>query len=109
MAEEPGTTYTEALVHFAKDKRLLIVLDNCEHLLSACADLASHLLRAGAQLRILAASREPLRVSGETTYTVPALAVPDARAQATPDLLRLYEAARLFVYRATAANANFPS
>ena len=107
VAEEPGTTYTEALVHFAKDKRLLIVLDNCEHVLSACADLASHLLRAGAQLRILAASREPLRVSGETTYPVPALAVPDARAQATPDLLRHYEASRLFVDRATAANANF--
>jgi len=107
VAEEAGSTYTDALVHFVKDKQLLLVLDNCEHLLHACADLATHLLRAGAELRILAASREALRVAGETSYPVPALSVPDARVSVTLETLRHYEASRLFVERAAAANPRF--
>ena len=107
VAEEAGSTYTDALVHFVKDKQLLLVLDNCEHLLHACADLATHLLRAGAELRILAASREALRVAGETSYPVPALSVPDARVPVTLETLRHYEASRLFVERAAAANPRF--
>ena len=68
VKEEPGHTVGEALVRYVGDKRLLLVLDNCEHLLHACADLAHLLLRAGGDLRILAASREPLRITGETAF-----------------------------------------
>ncbi|MEO8484704.1 MAG: tetratricopeptide repeat protein [Betaproteobacteria bacterium] len=107
VKEEAGSTVTDALVRYVKDKRLLLVLDNCEHLLHACADLASQLLRAGAKLKILAASREPLRVAGEASYPVPALAVPDARVRVAPEMLQQYEAPRLFVDRATAANHSF--
>ncbi|MFO1308394.1 MAG: tetratricopeptide repeat protein [Burkholderiales bacterium] len=107
VKEDVGSTIAEALVRYVKDKRILLVLDNCEHLLHACAEIAGLLLRAGAQLRILAASREPLRVAGETSYHVPALAVPDARGRPTPDDLAHYEATRLFVDRATAALPTF--
>jgi predicted ATPase/class 3 adenylate cyclase len=107
VKEEPGHSVGEALVNYVRDKRLLLVLDNCEHLLQACADLASQLLRAGGQLRILAASREPLRIAGETNFPVPALAVPDERASATPEVLERYEATRLFVHRARASHPQF--
>ena len=107
VKEEAGNTVTDALVGYVKDKRLLLVLDNCEHLLHACADLATTLLRSGAKLKILAASRAPLRVAGETTYPVPALAVPDASALLSPVVLQHYEATRLFIDRATAANPSF--
>jgi len=107
VKEDPGRTVTEALVAYVKDKRMLLVLDNCEHLLHACADLATSLLRAGARLKILSASREPLRIAGETTFPIPALAVPDARTKLTTDTLRHYEATGLFIERATAANHAF--
>ncbi|CAG1009518.1 Putative HTH-type transcriptional regulator [Burkholderiales bacterium] len=107
VKEEAGHTVVDALAGYVKDKRILLVLDNCEHLLHACAEIATHLLRAGAQLKILAASREPLRVAGETNYPVPALAVPDPQGEFTPEQLAQYEATRLFVERATAAHRSF--
>ena len=107
VKEDPGRTVTEALVAYVKDKRILLILDNCEHLLHACAELTTSLLRAGAKLKILAASREPLRIAGETTFPIPALAVPDARAKLSPEMLEHYEATSLFVERATAANPAF--
>jgi class 3 adenylate cyclase len=74
VREEAGRHVIEALVKYVKDRRLLLILDNCEHLVQACAELASRLLQSGANLKILASSRELLRVAGETTYPVPALA-----------------------------------
>jgi predicted ATPase/class 3 adenylate cyclase len=107
VKEDPGRTVTEALVSYVKDKRILLILDNCEHLILACAELATALLRAGARLKILAASREPLRIAGESTFPIPALAVPDARTKLAPETLQHYEATSLFIERATAANASF--
>jgi predicted ATPase/class 3 adenylate cyclase len=107
VKEEAGRPVNEALVRFVADRKLLLVLDNCEHLVAACADLAKQLLQAGPRLRILASSREHLRVAGETTYTLPALAYPDAgRALGHADLAT-YESARLFVERATAHQPAF--
>ena len=65
------------LADHLREKRLLLVLDNCEHLVGACAELAEALLRACPGLRILATSREPLGIAGEMTWRVPSLAVPD--------------------------------
>ena len=93
VTEEAGRPVIEALVKWVKGKRLLLVLDNCEHLLRAAADVAKQLLTAGADVRILASSREPLHVNGEVTYPVPALATA--------------QAIRLFVDRANAANPAF--
>ncbi|MBK6805581.1 MAG: tetratricopeptide repeat protein [Betaproteobacteria bacterium] len=78
VVEEAGRTVVDALVGYVKDKRMLLVLDNCEHLLHACAEIAGPLLRAGAQLK---ADRDEPRAAarrGRTGYPVPALAVPDA-------------------------------
>jgi len=73
----------------------------------ACADLARDLLQSGPHCRILASSREPLHTPAETTYHVLPLAVPTAREGATPDSLSRYEAVRLFVDRAAAAQPAF--
>ena len=107
VKEEAGRPVTEALVKHVADQRLLLVLDNCEHLVQACAVLAEQLLRSSAHLRILASSREPLRVSGEANYHVPALAVPALQDRVTVEALPQYPAVGLFVDRATAARPTF--
>jgi predicted ATPase/class 3 adenylate cyclase len=104
VTEEAGHPVAEALYRFAKDRKLLLILDNCEHLLHACAELTKHLLQAGPHVRVLASSREPLHVAGETTYPVPALEVPKLdSATALADLAR-FEAANLFIDRARSAH-----
>ena len=74
----PSPTPAERLAGFVRDKALLVVLDNCEHLVGACAELVGRLLRAGPRVRVLATSREVLGVPGEAVWPVPPLAVPDA-------------------------------
>ncbi|HEX6596687.1 MAG TPA: tetratricopeptide repeat protein [Acidimicrobiales bacterium] len=76
--EVTGIPPTEAVSRFLADRSLLLVLDNCEHLVAACADLCDRMLSAAPGLRVLATSREPLGVAGETTWTVPPLPQPDA-------------------------------
>src|SRR3954469_11993897 len=87
--------------------RALLILDNCEHLVSACAVLAEHLLGACPGLRILATSREPLRVPGEVTWRVPSLALPTRTASVEPAELAAYESIRLFCERASDVAAGF--
>src|SRR6185295_10746547 len=107
VTEEAGRPVIEALVKLVADRRMLLILDNCEHLIDACAELAKRLLQAGSHLKILTSSREPLRLSGETIYPVPALATPDASQPITLDRLAQFEAARLFADRAAAAQPSF--
>src|SRR3954451_7441163 len=87
--------------------RALLILDNCEHLVGACAVLAEHLLGACPGLRILSTSREPLRVPGEVTWRVPSLALPTRTASAEPAELAGYESIRLFCERASDVAAGF--
>src|ERR1700730_764308 len=87
-------------------KQLLLVLDNCEHLVGAAASMAEALLRANPTVRVLATSREPLRAEGEYLYRVPPLAIPTEGGQDEEDLLQ-YGAVRLFVARARAAAPQF--
>src|SRR4029453_9113227 len=110
---------TACLSSFVTDKGLLLVLDNCEHLVEACAGLARRLLQAGPAVRVLATSREVLGVPGEVVCRVPPLAVPGvadpdvARPRLStadglaPEMLAGYDAVRLFVERATAADPGF--
>ena len=84
-------------------QRLLLVLDNCEHVIDAAARMADALLRASAGASVIATSREPLRVEGEYVYRVPALEVPAADVEHTQDLLRT-GAVKLFIARAAAAD-----
>jgi non-specific serine/threonine protein kinase len=117
VREAPGRTFTEALVAYLRPRCLLLILDNCEHLVAACAQLAEALLRAVPGLRILATSREALGNSGETAWWVPSLRIPEAELQPryTPDAkldagtseLLAHEAVRLFVERATTARTDF--
>jgi non-specific serine/threonine protein kinase len=107
LREEPRRPLPAILVEHLKGKRLLLVLDNCEHLPEACGTLAGALLAACPDLRLLASSREALRVSAEHVYRVPALSVPDARRPPPVAILGSYEAVRLFVARAQAQRPEF--
>ncbi|MGP3927655.1 ATP-binding protein [Streptomyces sp. 8N616] len=97
----------EALCDFLADRQLLLLLDNCEHLPDATASLAGRLLRTAPGLRILATSRQPLGVQGESILNVPPLPVPDPEAQAAPGSLAQYDAVTLFVERARAMRPDF--
>jgi predicted ATPase/DNA-binding SARP family transcriptional activator len=99
----PGRSPTETLADFLAPRTVLMVVDNCEHVLAAAATLVDALLRACPDLTILATSREPLRVPGEVVFRVPSLTIPDPDAPLAPDELLGYEAVRLFVDRAAAA------
>jgi non-specific serine/threonine protein kinase len=94
-----GTSLTERLGQHLESKRLLLVLDNAEHLVAACADLTEHLLRQCPQLIVLATSRERLGVPGEMTYRVPSLSTPEPGRDTTAQSLAEYESIRLFSER----------
>src|SRR5262249_47000774 len=101
VRDQPGLSTVAALTKAFHERSLLLVLDNCEHVLDACATLTETLLSNCSNLKILATSREPMHVTGELAWSVPTLSAPDASAQ-WRDLLR-YEAVRLFVERAAGA------
>jgi predicted ATPase len=77
--EQPGRRLTEILSDYLGSKKVLLVLDNCEHLIEACARLSEALLRSCPRLRVLATSREALGITGEPTWLVPSLSLPDLR------------------------------
>lgn len=110
LKEEPGGSVTEVLLAWVRTRRLLIVFDNCEHLVAACAELAKQLLQAGAGVRLLASSRDLLKIAGEAVYPVPALSIPSAaelHERTPPAQLLQHEAVRLFVDRACAVQPTF--
>ena len=100
VQEQPNRPLTATLADALRTKEMLVVLDNCEHLVEAVAGLADELLDACPKLRILATSRERLNVAGEVVWSVPPLSVPDAGRPPNPEGLRVYESVRLFVERA---------
>lgn len=100
VRKQAGRPVREVLLDYLRPKRLLLVLDNCEHLIAAAAALADSLLRECASLRILATSREALGVGGEAVQTIPPLAVPASDATRSVEELMRFEAVRLFVDRA---------
>jgi predicted ATPase/DNA-binding CsgD family transcriptional regulator len=98
----------ETLVRQLRTRELLLVLDNCEHVLAASGEVADALLRACSGVRILATSHEPLGVGGERVWRVPPMSLPDNRQVVSgDDLVASSEAARLFVERATSAESTF--
>jgi predicted ATPase/transcriptional regulator with XRE-family HTH domain/Tfp pilus assembly protein PilF len=107
LREESGLPSLATLTSYLKGKGFLLVLDNCEHLVAACAALADTLLRGHPQVLILATSREGLGVAGESLYRVPSLSVPSPRHLPSVELVPAYEAARLFVARAQARGTGF--
>jgi predicted ATPase/DNA-binding CsgD family transcriptional regulator len=97
----------EVVVDFLRDRQLLLVLDNCEHLLDACAEFALAALSGAAGLRLLCTSRQPLGILGEVVWTVPALAYPAPDGKLPADAQVHYPALALFVLRADAASPGF--
>jgi predicted ATPase/DNA-binding CsgD family transcriptional regulator len=92
LPDQPGRSMMDTLLRFVRDRQMLVVLDNCEHLLDACADLVVALLGAAPGLTVLATSREPIGVTGEATWRVPSLSVADAAVELFADRARLARA-----------------
>jgi predicted ATPase/DNA-binding winged helix-turn-helix (wHTH) protein len=95
------------LVEFIRSRKLLIILDNCEHVIQAAASIAEQLFQGAEQVHLLATSRELLRVEGEHCYRVDPLDFPPAEMEQTADAVMRYPAARLFVERVAARGGNF--
>lgn len=105
IREEPGRDMEKTLMDHLKARRLLLILDNCEHLIGACARLCEALLRGCPDLRIVATSREALGIPGEVAWPVPSMSMP--RGSASVPEVRSTDAVRLFVDRACAARPGF--
>lgn len=103
LREEPARPILQTLVRSLKPKNLLLLLDNCEHLLTSCAQLADSIIHACPNVFVLASSREGLGIAGETVYRVPSLSVPSVLQTASAVSIGTFDAVRLFVDRATAA------
>jgi predicted ATPase/DNA-binding CsgD family transcriptional regulator len=107
VKEQPGQMQMQTLLAYLGRRRLLLLLDNCEHLVEACAWLAERLLSACPGLTVLATSRERLRVSGEAAWPVSPLPLPPADWSQRPEPAAEYDAVRLFVDRSTLSTASF--
>ena len=105
LREEAGTPLTDTICRHVRSRQMLVLLDNCEHLLTPCANLVDALIHAGPAIRVLATSREPLRMQGEQVYPLPVLALPDPKADLGA-LVRA-DAVRLFVERARLQRPDF--
>ena len=111
VREQPGRPLFDVLADSLRYKQLLLILDNCEHLIDACANLATDLLQSCPKLKVIASSREALGIAGEATFSVPSLSLPRVppgnTGPLTVDELAQYEAVELFVERASTALPNF--
>ena len=107
VLERPGESLSDTLAEVLGSRQLLVVVDNCEHLIGAAAGLVDKLLDSCPRLRILATSREALGVEGEARWLVPPLSVPDSQRAPSPEELGDYESVRLFVERARGRDPSF--
>ena len=107
VREQPGRPPSVTVSRVIGDRSVLVVLDNCEHVLDACTGLAEALLQACAELRILATSREAMGITGEVAWPVPPLSLPEHRRQLDLDELLGYESVQLFVERVIAVKPSF--
>jgi predicted ATPase/class 3 adenylate cyclase len=118
IRDEPGQPLLATLIEWLRPKQLLLILDNCEHLIETCAKFADTILHSAPHVKVLASSREALGIAGETAYRVPSLECPNAAraSHETVEQLTQYAAVQLFIERAvqsqttfTVTNANAPA
>jgi non-specific serine/threonine protein kinase len=107
IRSEAKRSAQDTLIAHLKDKRLVLVLDNCEHLIEGSASLVDAILRSAPEVRVLATSREGLRLDGEITFSVPPLALPDSITSSDLAALENVEAVQLFLGRARQARQGF--
>ncbi|HTI46643.1 MAG TPA: tetratricopeptide repeat protein [Casimicrobiaceae bacterium] len=106
-SERAGHAILDSLVEHVAHRRMLLVVDNAEHVIDACALLVDGLLRRCPNVVVLVTSRQPLQIAGEATLRVPSMRAPDERRDITADAVSRYESARLFVERAQAHQPAF--
>jgi predicted ATPase/DNA-binding CsgD family transcriptional regulator len=107
LPESPSRTSLDLLADYFQAKHSLLILDNCEHIIDACARLVSHLLQSCPQLNIIVTSREALNIDGELAWIVPSLQIPTIQSSSTISDLEQYDAVRLFVARASIIAPDF--
>ncbi len=107
LREDSHRTALEVLTDYLRAKTLLLMLDNCEHLIEACARTSESLLRACPKIKILASSREALGIAGEVPYRVPSLATPNPEHLPSLEKLSELDSIRLFIERAATAKSDF--
>jgi predicted ATPase/DNA-binding winged helix-turn-helix (wHTH) protein len=107
VKEQPTRPVTETLSDHLATRKLLLVLDNVEHLLEACVHLVDEIVRRSPDISVVATSRERLGMAGELTYRVPSLTVPGTNGTSTPETVSRYEGVRLFVERAKLVRPDF--
>jgi len=107
VKEQPARPVIETLSDYLASKKLLLVLDNVEHLLEACVHLVDEIVRRSPDITVLVTSRERLGMTGELTYRVPSLTVPRTSETVTPETVSRYEGVRLFVERAKLTRPDF--
>ncbi len=107
IREEPGKKLVDTLIDTLRTKKMLIMVDNAEHLLNAVASLADQILRNCPQVQILATSREALAVNGEQTFRVPSMTMPDPARRYTREALVEFESVKLFIDRAVLSQPTF--
>jgi predicted ATPase/class 3 adenylate cyclase len=107
VREEPGRPLIRTLLDWLSNKELLLILDNCEHLIETCAKFADEVLHASRLTRILATSREALGIAGESIYRVPSLQTPGPEDKIKIEQFEQYAAVRLFIDRARQSLSTF--
>lgn len=107
LREQAGVPILDTLTFFLGTRQVLLLLDNCEHLIKACASLSDHLLLHCPKVHLLASSREALSVSGETAFRVPSLTIPDLHQLPPLEVMAACEGVRLFLDRAQSSLPGF--
>jgi class 3 adenylate cyclase len=107
VREQPNRPILETLLRYLESRRLLLIFDNCEHVIDEAARIAESIVHSCKGIRLLATSREPLRINGERTFRMPSLSVPHATESLTAKEASAYGAVALFVQRAVASDAKF--
>jgi predicted ATPase/Tfp pilus assembly protein PilF/predicted Ser/Thr protein kinase len=107
IREQPDKPIMDMLIDYLRSRQVLLIMDNCEHLISSCARFSEHLLSSCPQLKIMATSRESMGVPGEVTFHVPSLQLPDLDSNPDKDQVWRVESMQLFLERAISANPDF--
>jgi predicted ATPase len=107
IKEQPGSTLLQIITHYLENKNLLLILDNCEHLITACSEIVEQILKSTEHVTILSTSREALNVADEVAWRVPSLSLPENGKELSATELNQYEAVQLFVARAKNKQASF--
>ena len=107
IKEQPGTTLLQIITHYLKNKKLLLILDNCEHLIDACSEIVEQILKSTEDVTILSTSREALNIADEVAWRAPSLSLPENGKELSANEVNQYEAVQLFVARAKSKQPDF--